>query len=142
VIALLALLLAVELDEPGPVRLASAGTPTPVVWLQDGREVARTSDGDAATIALPAGRVELWAKNPTRGAWMAVARPEPSGDGFAYTPAVVAHAPPQPPAATWTQWAPAAAALALALLAVPRKDRPRGLRPAGRRLAPRLPWRS
>jgi hypothetical protein len=78
------LLLHPVLASDGHLRLVAVGTGhDDVAWTLDGREVARTADGQAASIAAPAGEHALWATSAARSEWRALARPDGGGPGGA-----------------------------------------------------------
>jgi hypothetical protein len=83
------LLLHPVLDDPTDLRLVAAGVGDhDVVWSLDGREVATTSDREAASVRVEAGRHEVVARTAHNGPWEALARAQPSGHhGAAYVPA-------------------------------------------------------
>jgi hypothetical protein len=79
-----ALLLHPMLPAAGHLRLVAVGSgPDEVTWTLDGREVARTADGEAASVEAGAGEHDLWAASPARGAWRALARPDEGTAGGA-----------------------------------------------------------
>ena len=116
-----ALFLQPVLDEPTPLRLVALGAD--VSWELDGLVVARTQDGQAATVLVDQGSHELWVTSQERNDWQAFARPEPVGhEGAAFVAGWSArHEAPADGDGGAGWFAPLAlAGLGVALLAFPR----------------------
>lgn len=79
-----ALLLQPTLAADGDLRLVAVGTGGHAVdWTLDGRLVATTRDGEAASVPAGAGSHELWATSRANGDWRALARPDGAAVGGA-----------------------------------------------------------
>lgn len=76
------------LDEAGPVRLVATGLgDEPVLWRVDGQAVGTTADGEAKVVRLSEGAHVVEAQSAATGAWQALARSDPQGDGWSAVPA-------------------------------------------------------
>lgn len=120
-----AVLLQPVLAEDGPLRLVAVGTGDDVVdWTLDGRLVATTGDGEAASVAASAGPHELWATSRSDAAWRALARPDGASPGGATAvPAWTAVNVPSEPATALPAWTYPAASAAVAGLLLVRPSR-------------------
>jgi hypothetical protein len=123
-----AVLLQPVLADDGPLRVVAVGTgDDPVDWTLDGRLVATTADGEAASVPASSGPHELWATSRSDAAWRALARPDPSSPGGAA--AVPAWTAVNVPAASdralpsWTYPVASAAVAGLLLVRPPARVR-------------------
>lgn len=79
-----AVLLQPVLASDGQLRLVAVGVGgAEVDWTLDGRLVATTGDGEAASVPASAGEHELWATSRSQAAWRALARPDGAASGGA-----------------------------------------------------------
>lgn len=118
------------LDEPATLRLVASGTDdAQIAWSLDGEPVATTRGREATRVQVGPGEYTLRAETPHDGTWRALARPEPTGDGWTYVPAWTAvhdpdadHAPPDAP---WLDPVPLGLAAVGALLVLLPRRRPK-----------------
>lgn len=116
-----ALLLQPVLAADGDLRLVAVGTgDVAVEWTLDGRLVATTRDGEAASVPAGAGPHELWATSRADGTWRALARPDGAAAGGAGAVPAWTAVHESEEAAGWPAWTWPVAGAAAAVAALVR----------------------